>query len=89
MIQNQNDLKNSYYGCVVSVAYFVKNSICDDLPQFSGDACKVNVSYLNSRNQNNQTFQQIQNVLLLISLSQKTQEPVLNVDVTVTKYISV
>ena len=32
------------------LVYFVKISICDALSQFNDDACKVNVSQLNSRN---------------------------------------
>ena len=30
--------------------YFVKISICDALPQFNDDTCKVNVSHFNSTN---------------------------------------
>ena len=58
LFDDTNDSKsklvnNSSYGRVVRVAYFMKNSSCDDLPQFNGDACKVKVSCLNSTNENN------------------------------------
>ena len=53
--------------------------------QFKDDVCKVKVSHLKSRNQNNQNFYQVQKVLLLINLPQKIQEAVTNVEITLTK----
>ena len=39
-----------WFSCPDYLAYFGKISICDALSQFNDDACKVNVSRLNSRN---------------------------------------
>ena len=74
--------KNSLFGCVVRVVYFVNISICDALSQFNDDACKVKVSRLNSRNKNKENFHWVQKLLLLINLPQITQEAVLNVEIT-------
>ena len=50
-IQNQNgSKKNSKYGCLVRIVYFVKISICDAFSQFNDDAVIVKVSRLTSGN---------------------------------------
>ena len=43
IIENQNEYKNLYYGCVVWIVYFVKMSICNALAQFNEDPWKVKV----------------------------------------------
>ena len=64
---------------VVLSSLFVEILICDMVVAQCADlfndcdACKVNLSCLNSMNKNNQNFHQIQKVLLSINLSQKTQ----------------
>ena len=78
--------------CNMVVLSGLPSLFCEDLNLWgfvgNNDSCKLmNVSCLNSRNYKNQTFYQVQKVLLLINLSpqKKAPEAVLTVEITVIK----